>query len=131
MENTEEYIVQKCKNGKGSLFFYKNGLLHREAGPAIVTFPNRKTLTKLGDENLYKEKIVKSDFPEHYSPDPIDKSELINGKIALIHSIAIFYLEGKPYSQEEFEQIKGTFILKNELSKELLESDKLTKKVKL
>lgn len=113
------YVVKKGSNGNGAYFYYKNGLLHREAGPAIVTVSNMEELTSLGDEYLYQEEILSTQFPEGYIVERQNEIQNINGNLTLVFAIAMFYLEGKPYTQQDFEEIKSKLDLKNELITEL------------
>ncbi len=107
----DEYIVKKCSNGEGKFFYYKNGKLHREAGPAVVIVPKKEEFTNLGDEHLYKEEIIAEHNPKDYQTLFIESVE----KNATVTVAAYHYLEGKPYTEEEFQIIKA----KNELDKEL------------
>lgn len=118
----DEYIVKKCYNGKGGFFYYKNGKLHREAGPAII-FPKLKD-NDLGDDNLYKEEIVSTMNPYGYFAQYVveDRYEKTPAK---------YYIEGKPYTQKEFQEIKAKLELKNELYTELPVTQSNKQKAKL
>lgn len=131
MESKDNYIVKRTRNGTGACFFYKNGTLHREAGPAIVTLSNREHFLQLGDEELYKEEHISTDFPDGYSYEYLQQEEIIDGHLAKFTTIPIFYLNGQPYTEEEFNKIKLTLELKNELNNELLSSTNSVKKAKV
>lgn len=131
MESKDNYIVKRTRNGTGAYFFYKNGTLHREAGPAIVTLSNREHFLQLGDENLYKEEHVNRDLPNGYSYEYIQEEEIIDGRLTQVSSIPIFYLNGQPYTEKEFNKIKLTLELKKELNNELLSPTTYVKKAKV
>jgi hypothetical protein len=118
----DEYIVKKCYNGKGGFFYYKNGRLHREAGPAII-FPKLKD-NNLGDEHLYKEEIITTMNPYGYFSQYVVED-------CYEHTPAKYYLEGSGYSKKDFEEIKVKLDLKNELSNELSMIQSNNKKVKI
>lgn len=127
----DEYVVKKCLNGNGSYFYYKNNQLHREVGPAIVTLENKEECINLGDENLYKEEIISEEFPHNYNREYINEIEMIDGRLAQVYTIPIFYLHGKPYSYKNFEEILEKLELKNELMEELPTTQNNTKKPKV
>lgn len=103
----EQYIVKKCFNGNGFYFYYKNGKLHREAGPAIVRNP--ETLHKLGDEHLYKEEIIPTFLPEGYT-----HAEAVEDPSGLCPEItvAVYYVEGNPCPKREFSNLKKIMLNK-------------------
>jgi hypothetical protein len=115
----DTYIIKRTRNGTGACFFYKNGLLHRELGPAIVTLANRDDLLNLGDEYLYKEISIDSKFPNDYIPIYILENQCINDRMTQVYSIAVYYLNGQAYSKKEFNEAKIKLDLKKELDKEL------------
>jgi hypothetical protein len=130
-EKEDIYIIKRTNNGIGACFFYKNGLLHREVGPAVVTLANRDEFLNLGDESLYKETPIDSKFPNGYKPENIFVEDNIKGKNVLVYSIAIYYLNGQAYSYKEFEEAKIKLDLKKELDKELDTSQSNIKRSKV
>jgi hypothetical protein len=131
MDSQDTYIVKRTMDGTGACFFYKNGLLHREAGPAIVTLSDRDTCLQLGDEHLYKEESISGNFPEDYKFEYILENKYIDGRKAQVHTIPVCYLDGKPYSNEEFQEIKTKLDLKTELNSELPSIHSNNKKAKI
>lgn len=126
----DEYIVKKCSYGNGVYFYYKNGKLHREAGPAIVSSYDigRIKGRKPKDESLYKEEIVKESVPiEHINVDVVDDSNVLCPELYP----ATYYLEGQAYTKKQFDELKAIIDMKNELSTELLVNENHSKKVKI
>lgn len=126
----DEYIVKKCSYGKGVYFYYKNGKLHRENGPAIVSSYDigRIKGRKPKDESLYKEEIVKESVPiEHMNIHIVDDSP---GLCPEIYP-ATYYLEGQAYTKKQFDELKAKIDIKNELSSELSVTLSKTKKAKI
>jgi hypothetical protein len=126
----DEYIVKKCSYGKGVYFYYKNGKLHREEGPAIVSSYDigRIKGRKSKDEVLYKEKIIHEAVPPGHT-----NTAIIEDPSGLCPEInmAVYYLEGQPYSKKDFKEIKTKIDMKNELSKELSLNESNIKKNKI
>lgn len=118
----DEYILKRGFGGDGAYFFYKNGLLHREAGPAYISeeeIEHNPQGLNIVDEHLYKKEIVESRWPDGF------KEELVFQKdyyIVLSH-----YLFGIPYSKKEFDIL----LLHNQLDKELDSNDVKDKKLKI
>lgn len=109
-----EYVIKKCLNGEGTYFFFKNGKLHREAGPAVLTAKTRENLPQFGDEHLYKEEVLEERQPDNYKTLFF---ESVEGNGSRIVSIAAYhYIEGEAYREEEFEIIKAKNDLENELN---------------
>lgn len=131
MDKQDKYIVKRTRGGTGVLFFYKNDLLHREAGPAIVTPSNMDIYLQLGDEHLYEMESINTDFPDGYNYEYIKEEEIINGRLAQVAAIPIFYVEGEPYTHKEFQEIKSRLDLKNELNSELSTIQTNNKKAKI
>jgi len=51
----DQYLVYARNDG--TMFYYKNKKLHRDAGPAIVIAKDIQNYSNLGDEDLYKKSI--------------------------------------------------------------------------
>lgn len=108
INSNDEYIIEH--NGF-TLTFKKNGIIHREAGPAIfgVTNPDRQKYFYLEDIEIYKIKEVKINSKEldfyFMNASFVEKPK---------HKIA-YYLNGINYSEKEFYALK----LGKELEKEL------------
>jgi hypothetical protein len=120
MEKKDEYIIED--NGV-NLIFKKNGLNHREDGPAIIwktckdKYPNEK------EQKLYK--IIIIDLK-------IEKKDFFHISNFTTHIIrSTYYLEGQHYTEEEFYKRKAKLDLKNELYKDLPIIDKDNKRAKL
>jgi hypothetical protein len=133
----DEYILKRGFGGSGAYFFYKNGLLHREVGPAIIfeeteeEYKNR--FLNLGDEHLYKEEIINSKYPLDYKEELFQEKVYIPSLKYAVDSHIVFshYLNGKPYTPNEFKQIKVRLDLKNELNTELPNNHSNIKKPKV
>lgn len=130
----DEYILKKCSFGTGTYFYYKNGLLHREAGPAIVSAYNISRIKPnkyphLNDSHLYKQEIVNEIAPKNYIGIQITEE----GQQGLCHEItdAVYYLEGEPYTKKQFEKVKEKLDLKNQLNVELPITQQIIKKTKV
>lgn len=123
----DEYVLKKYSDGYGACFFYKNGLLHREAGPAYISeeeIEDNPSLLNIGDEHLYKEEIYKTRQPEGFNETIVFEKNYFN--------IRLHYLSGIPYSNEEFKIIKEKMDLQKELSNSLDKSQLInTKKIKI
>lgn len=126
MEN-DEYVV--IISGNKSKHYYKNGLLHREVGPAIVTSYNKETYSGLSDEHLYKEVLVQSFTPSGYKP--IYVTEEIEDSPRMPYRKAIYYLDGNAYAKRDFDKRITQMNLKNDLNTELLVNQSNTKKPKI
>jgi hypothetical protein len=128
----DEYILKICNNGDGPCYFYKNGLLHRENGAAIVLI-SKDELDKLKDKELYKIEIIEEEFPPNYQVNfvfaTLDPAKNLGFNRA--KSNAIHYLNGEPYSSEDFEIIKSKLDLKKQIDSELSITQSNTKKIKI
>lgn len=102
MENNDGYIVEIVKSSSPNKttetrYYYKDGKLHREKGPAIVHQDNKEKFTNLGDEQLYKEIYLETGIGAYKSYFRVVDNSL---RIRLFpHN---YYLEGKGYSEIEF-----------------------------
>jgi len=113
MKTNDEYTVGILNN---HLCYFKNGLLHREDGPALYYFDNEEGLSKymedknnLKDYNLYKQ----------ISSEEIDRKNIpafVTFNISYLGQTC-FYLKGTRYNPEEFEAIKLNDQLESELPK--------------
>jgi hypothetical protein len=123
MKKEDEYIIED--NGF-NFIFKKNGVRHREAGPALFwkANVNKEQLLNLNDKHLYK--LVHLDLTSH------DKDFLSRAEDRVDLNEVYYYVEGKKYSQQEFETIKLKLILKTELTEDLNnQKDNVIKKLKL
>ncbi len=123
----DEYIVKICNKSifdEGDYYFYKNGLLHREEGSAIILQFSTNKFKSLNDKDLYKEEIITNKFPQDYK---FKYLEIGDSGV----SLATHYLNGIHYSQEQFEKIKEKLDLKNELNNELSITKNNTQKPKI
>jgi hypothetical protein len=128
--NMNEYIVKVYNDG--SRYYYRNGLLHRETGPAILIPEDQKYFNESNDDHLYKEAIVEEDAPyKIFNQKPIMYLPQPTGSFKRYHTMPVYYLNGEGYSDEEFAKIKAKLVLKNELSIELPKTESNSKKLKI
>ncbi len=104
----DKFIVKKALNGKGAYYYFKNGLFHREAGPAIIDFDDRHLFDNLLDQDLYEEEIIQKALPENFEESMLSVKQ--NRMMDLL--FVNYYLNGHPYTKEEFER---TIRIKNEI----------------
>lgn len=124
MASKDEYII---KDDGESYTYIKNGKIHREFGPAIFSYENtnKNEYLNLEDKNLYKF-IHVNRFPLLF------ESEVANIRYSKWQAEKIHYfLDDKEYSKEEFEKIKASRELNNELSTELTTNQSNIKKPKI
>ncbi len=115
----DEYIV--CIEEDGHHFYYKNGKLHREVGPAYFGALHEKEYTNLSDEKLYKKVFVYTVDEKQYTV-PIN-SDPDSVRISYRPLKANYHLEGKQYNEKEFAAIQ--------LEKELPSINANSKKLKI
>lgn len=131
----DKYVLKKCRGGQGSYFFYKNGLLHREVGPAVLLeeLEDKSPFLNLGDEHLYTVEILESGSPKDYKEARLfERTYLANLSYSVDSIIVLYhYLNGKPYTKKRFEEIKVKLDVKNELDKELPITETTNKKMKI
>lgn len=129
----DNYIVKICQNGKGGCYFYKNNVLHREAGPAVLKNITKNEFEQLADKDLYQEEIIPELFPSDYQISFLEEPPPANDKSGFAGSIidAIYYLDGVPILEEEFKINRSRIKLKDELSTELSLSQSSNKKSKV
>lgn len=101
---------------EGTRVYYKNGLIHREAGPAVVRVEDIELYTNLSDKGLHEETF----------------KQVANDMFCASHkdyksNVSSYFLEGKLYEQDEFDII----IFNKRLEKELPLSELNDKKVKI
>jgi hypothetical protein len=120
MNNKDEYIIED--NGI-NLIFKKNGLNHREAGPAIIWKTCTDKYPNAEEQKLYK--TVIKDLK-------IEKKDFLHISNFTTHIIrSTYYLEGQHYTEEEFYKRKAKLDLKNELCKDLPITDSDTRRTKV
>ncbi len=134
----DEYIVYVEETG--NRFYYKNGKLHREAGPAYVPWREKDKYTGLSDQDLYKLKCTTYieepeyklkyyiDEPMHGFLDGSGKPVKLTGKqlekyLRVRPDYPCYHLEGVEYKKEEFDAIT--------LDKELDSKNQKSKKLKI
>lgn len=123
MENNDGYIVEIVKQGTPNnyietRYFYKNGKLHREAGPSIVKDVEKDKYLKLGDEHLYKEVYLENGIGAYKS-----YFRVVEHTFRTLLLPGIYYLEGQVYSEKEF--------MAKQLEKEMHTNKNQSKKSKL
>jgi hypothetical protein len=128
MDTQDEYLVY-IDEGRTHRY-YKNKILHREAGPAYVCTIDVAKYTNLVDEDLYKkvyEPVVKTVKKEVKT----ENGDLLN-QVFQLYELPIkstyygssYYLEGVRYNKDEFE----IMVLKQKLEKELSQENKIEPK---
>lgn len=118
LENKDKYEMFISDTDK--VYYFKNGLLHREEGPAIVISKDREQYTNLNDKDLYKliDKPAYHPFNDPYSEDNFE-STLFD----ILSNESEYYLEGKEYIKQEFDVLV--------LQKELHTNASIGKKLKI
>ncbi len=111
----DQYIIIVSRNK--TKYYYKNSVLHREEGPAIIHKFHQDKHLDLPDEHLYKIVEIEDLMPKGYKD--IYVGEDVEDSSRVPFRPARYYLDGKPYSKKEFEQIKEKMDLKKELNNEL------------
>jgi hypothetical protein len=102
MNNQDEYVVYEER--MGSRFYYKNGKLHREVGPAYTPWKLQYKYIDLGDQELYIKKY--QDFVNEplYSYE-VQLSDKTISKRKVRPAEPHYYLEGIQYNKQEFDAI--------------------------
>jgi hypothetical protein len=122
LKNQDKYEMFIETNYK--IYFFKNGKLHREAGPAIVLNKDIEKYTNLSDKVLYK-LIDKPLYPPLVDPY---SAENFNASFQnIISNDSEYYLEGKEYTEDEFKVL----MLKKELDSQLHTNDTISRKPKI
>ncbi len=120
----DEYIIE---DNNYVIRFFRNGLLHREAGPAIFYKKYESQHLNLGDEHLYVIKKVETTQEEKEKwGSPYDHKYK--------ESMAIYMIYGKPFIKENFDlEIKKIQAerMQEQLNKELLTNKDKIKKTKI
>jgi hypothetical protein len=105
---TDNYVVNIKSDGTS--YYFKNGLLHRENGPAITNPLDKDKYLNLSDETLYIKEITSHLQESTY----LEEDDLGDSPVQLFIATS-YYLNGMKYSKEEFIARK----LKKELILEL------------
>jgi hypothetical protein len=112
MDNKEEYIVFIEKNG--NRFYYKDGKLHREDGPAYVPSQFKEEYTGLADQELYRKIVLL-----HFDKDELAKvfkPEQMNGVSHPRLKELGYYLDGIQYPKRDFDKFALARKLDGDLS---------------
>lgn len=125
MNSQDEYIIE---DDGFTLTFFKNGILHREVGPALFwkTNKNKDKFLNLGDEHLY---ILK-----HIELDSEKRQSYMRAEEIVDLNTVYYYLDGKVYEKSQFNLMikkKEAEELLQELNKNKHEVQVQTKKSKL
>jgi hypothetical protein len=137
MNTKDEYTVEIMN---GFLYrYFKNGKLHREAGPATFSTQNKQYIN-LGDEHLYIVKIISNNSAadtfqglyQHLMTTEVKGSSANSTMTTVLKSfnelMTSYHLDGVRYDKNEFDIL----ILKRNLSNELIDNNQETKpKIKL
>jgi hypothetical protein len=116
----DEYIIED----DGYRFtFKKNGLIHREVGPAFFWHHNKNKYFNLEDIELYKKINIE--------PSDDEKDLLSIANLMYDISEIKYYLNGIHYSEQLFHTMKEKMHLEKELSETLLDTKIKIKKVKI
>ena len=129
IEHTYQYTTEEngyiIEDNGYILTFKKDGVIHRDAGPAVFWTKNKKTKNylNLNDKNLYKIKI------KELSPKEQDfwSISMFHGNMEDVS----YYLDGTMYSEEEFDTILKRKNLSDQLQKELPIKQVTTKVLKI
>jgi len=121
----DEYILKRSIEDDAPYFFYKNGKLHREMGPAFISEDvlDKSKYLNLGDEHLYKIEILENIYPIGFNHEIVFQKDSF---VELCH-----YINGKAYTKKEFKEMKRKFYLKKELNEELPVKEQNNKRLKL
>jgi hypothetical protein len=106
----DDYIVYI--NRDNSRHYLKNGLFHRENGPAIIGSIDKDKYLNLGDEHFYKELCSIYPYEAYYH----EEDDLWEYPLSVPTR---YYLNGIKYSKEEFYARKLQKELNQELSKKI------------
>jgi hypothetical protein len=118
MESQDEYyyVVED-----DFIAYFKNGKLHRKAGPAVYHIKLKEKYFNLKDKDLYNLKVLKS------TPDNV----IIFHMLAKYHKepegVTTFYLEDIEYIEKDF----YTLMDREQLEKELNTNQSTIKKLKI
>jgi hypothetical protein len=116
MEDT--YIVTMIEQ---YICYFKNGLLHRELGPAVYLKEDKEEYENSLDKALYKPSILESNIEMLF----------LFFDFSVQKSPPYYYLNGDLYDKEIFNAIIEKQEIKKELSTELLGSQNIIKRTKL
>lgn len=108
----DEYLVYNNPNSNAD-FYYKNKLLHREAGPAIVVHGDTDKYSNLSDKKLYK-RVTEPVVPQKMVTyiEQYYQKEIRFVEKPFIPSCSKYFLDDKDYLKEEFDAL----VLEKELS---------------
>ncbi len=121
----DEYLVYT--NPKDNTdYYYKNGQLHREEGPAILVENDKHLYSNLSDKKLYKQitGVLTEEMTETVSERNWNE-EIKTYQRPIYYWSSRYYLDNKEYKKEEFYSL----MLEKELNKDL--KNKPAKKLKL
>jgi hypothetical protein len=118
----DEYIVDPDFM-RGFLIYFKNGQLHREAGPAIISIIDKEEYSYSEDKDLYREGKVKLDIFTKMRVLANIASSTNNKNVS-------YFIDGELFSKEKFYRIKLNKF-KKELDNELITNKIETKKLKI
>lgn len=118
----DEYIVIIEKIG--NRFYYKNGQLHRESGPAYVPWKLKEEFTGLEDQELYQKVFKQHAKESEYESYASDGTTIL---ARARPDYPCYHLNGKEYNKEQFDSI----ILKQELDAQLNKNELSPKKLKI
>jgi len=115
----DEFILNIHANG--SRYYYKNGLIHRESGPAIINPLDKDKYFYTNDVNLYTTNLLPESEPFYLKEDDLWEYPIY------LSIRTSYFINGIEYSQKEFEARK----LKKELDNELLIKEFENRKTKV
>ena len=91
----DNYVVNIKSDGTS--YYFKNGLLHRENGPAIINATDKEKYSNLLDESLYIKEITTHLQEATY----LEEEDLWEYPVYLFIATS-YYLNGIKYSKDEF-----------------------------
>jgi hypothetical protein len=131
----DKYTLLKCCDGDGAYFFLKNGVLHREFGPAYISeeIEDKSKYLNLGDEHLYEEKITSDFYLEGFTQETVSENIFVPSLNAVVPAFVILthYINGQAYTKKDFKKFKRKAFLKKKLDAELPVNQVHSKKIKI
>lgn len=109
----DQYVVRTINK---FVCHYKNGKLHREAGPAIYSLKAKSKYDDLEDKNLYQ--------PSTILPFSIGNLPVSIGLNMGSQKEAYYYIDGVSYTDKEFNSLLEKKDLKIELDTDLNQNNK-------
>jgi hypothetical protein len=135
MQNKDEYLFYWKEKGTmwETVFYFKNGKLHREKGPAIASFGSIYKYKDL-DSDLYKESKTPISNPiiNDYTIETLPNGETkIIEEPSTVYIDPVYYLDDVEYSKRKWTYLVSRKRLYDKLNKELPSTKNTKKKPKI